>query len=78
MSIKYCECCERNVNMQMQIGCGTLILCIITCGLWLPFILFYSKQCPICRTKASLNLSLIYFALALWGIIFLVFFLLSI
>ncbi len=50
MARKYCELCERNVEAKRKIGIGTLILAVITFGLWLLLIPFYGKRCPICQS----------------------------
>lgn len=49
MTIKYCNLCERAVEAKRVIGVGTLILCVLTGGLWLFTIPFYSKRCAICK-----------------------------
>lgn len=49
MTVKYCMLCERKVSAEWQIGVGTLILVVITAGLWLLAILFYEERCPICK-----------------------------
>lgn len=46
---KYCVNCDRVVAVKRQIGVGTLILAILTSGLWLLLIPFYSKRCPMCK-----------------------------
>jgi len=45
---KYCSFCERPVQPKRRIGIGTLILVLITSGLWVFLIVFYRKRCPIC------------------------------
>lgn len=50
--VKYCTLCERNVEPRRKIGVGTLILFLLTLGVWLIAIPFYLKRCPICRTDA--------------------------
>ena len=52
MATKYCTLCERSVEAKRVIGVGTLILVLITGGLWLPIIFFYGKRCSICKSKA--------------------------
>jgi hypothetical protein len=52
MAIKYCNQCQRNVTPRRKIGIGTLILVLITCFIWIIFIPFYQKRCPICNTVA--------------------------
>jgi hypothetical protein len=49
MTIKHCTLCDRKVSAQRQIGVGTLILVIMTAGLWLVAVLLYEERCPICK-----------------------------
>ncbi len=49
MATKYCVNCDRVVEAKRQIGVGTFLLVIITSGLWLLVIPFYSKRCPMCK-----------------------------
>jgi RNA polymerase subunit RPABC4/transcription elongation factor Spt4 len=55
MAVKYCDHCDRVVTAKRKIGVGTLILSIITGGLWLLIIPFYSKRCPICLGTSLSN-----------------------
>jgi len=48
----YCNLCKRPVDARRQIGVGTLLLVLITGGLWLFLIPFYSKRCSICKSTA--------------------------
>lgn len=50
MARKYCTDCDRNVEANRVIGVGTLILAVITAGVWLLLIPFYSVRCSICKT----------------------------
>lgn len=50
MAIAYCTLCKRRVEARRQIGVGTLILVLITTGLWLIAIPFYSPRCSICKS----------------------------
>ncbi len=50
MAVKCYSLCERNVEAKRKIGVGTLILAVLTQGLWLIVILFYSKRCSICNS----------------------------
>src|ERR1041385_367394 len=52
MAIKYCQLCGRFVSARRKIGVGTLILCLLTFGLWVLVIPLYSKRCPICLSDA--------------------------
>jgi len=49
MSTKYCSNCNQQVTPHRKIGIDTLILCLITSFIWIIFIPFYSKRCPICK-----------------------------
>ncbi len=50
MPIKYCTICKKEVEEKRHIGIGTILLCLITYGIWLLVIPFYKKKCPICKT----------------------------
>lgn len=50
MAVQHCTLCDRKVSAQRQIGVGTLILVILTAGLWLLAIPFYEQRCPICKS----------------------------
>jgi uncharacterized small protein (DUF1192 family) len=52
MATMYCALCNRPVEAKRQIGAGTIILAVITGGLWLFTIPFYSKRCSICKSSA--------------------------
>jgi hypothetical protein len=52
MATRYCNLCKRKVVPKRVIGVGTLILAVLTGGLWLLLILFYSKRCPICKSTS--------------------------
>ena len=49
MASKYCMNCGRVVEARRVIGVGTIILILITGLIWVIFIPFYSKRCPICK-----------------------------
>jgi hypothetical protein len=49
MAVRYCLNCEQGVEAKRSIGIGTFILVILTGGLWLFLIPFYSKRCPMCK-----------------------------
>ncbi|MEI8663617.1 SHOCT domain-containing protein [Xenorhabdus bovienii] len=51
MTMKYCSVCEKNVDAKRKIGIGSLIAVIFTGFIWLIFLLFYSKRCPICQNS---------------------------
>lgn len=52
MSTMYCNLCKRPVEAKRNIGIGTIILILITGGVWLLTIPFYSKRCTICKSDA--------------------------
>ena len=49
--MNYCPNCKQNVSPKKEVGIGTLILALMTCGISLLVIPFYSKRCPMCKTK---------------------------
>lgn len=48
----YCALCRRPVDAGRRIGVGTIVLAVLTGGLWLLAIPFYEKRCAICRSAA--------------------------
>jgi len=52
MSAMYCALCRRPVEASRHIGPGTVVLAVITGGVWLMAIPFYAKRCSICRSAA--------------------------
>ena len=48
MAVKYCTLCQRNVTPKRKIGVGTLIGVFFTGFIWVLFIPFYKKRCPLC------------------------------
>ena len=52
MATMYCALCRRPVEGKRQIGAGTIVLAVITGGVWLIAIPFYSKRCSICKSAA--------------------------
>ena len=55
MSTKYCNLCERKVEAKREIGVGSLLLVLLTGGLWLIAIIFYGERCSICKSKALVS-----------------------
>ncbi len=55
MTIKYCTLCHRNVSPKRKIGIGTLIGIIFTGFIWVLFIPFYKKRCPLCHGSSLVN-----------------------
>lgn len=55
MAIKYCTLCHRNVSPKRKIGIGTLIGIIFTGFIWVLFIPFYKKRCPLCQGVALVS-----------------------
>jgi hypothetical protein len=56
MGIKYCNLCERKVEPKREIGIGSLILVLITGGLWILVLLFYQERCPVCKASGLTNI----------------------
>ncbi|HEX6135850.1 MAG TPA: hypothetical protein VFZ24_17885 [Longimicrobiales bacterium] len=52
MATMYCALCGRPVEAKRQIGAGTIILAVLTGGVWLAAIPFYRKRCSICKSAA--------------------------
>lgn len=52
MPTMYCALCQRPVEAKRQIGIGTVILAVVSGGLWLAAVPFYSKRCSICKSAA--------------------------
>ncbi len=48
MGTSYCPACKRETGHARNIGVGTLLMVILTCGFWLLAIPVYSKKCGIC------------------------------
>lgn len=55
MAIKYCTLCNRNVTPKRKIGIGTLICILFTGFIWVLFIPFYKKRCPLCHGVALVD-----------------------
>ncbi len=51
----YCNLCKRPVEAKRNLGIGTLLLVVLTAGIWLIAIPFYSKRCAICKSDALSN-----------------------
>lgn len=47
--VRYCYLCKRNINAKRRFGMGTLIMVLLTWGIWLLVLPFYNKKCPICH-----------------------------
>ena len=52
MATMYCALCNRPVEANRRIGAGTVVLAVITGGLWVLAIPFYPKRCAICESTA--------------------------
>jgi hypothetical protein len=52
MATMYCSLCRRPVEAKRQVGAGTIILAVISGGLWLVAVPFYRKRCSICKSAA--------------------------
>lgn len=51
----YCSLCERPVEARRKIGIGTLIVVVLTSGLWVLAIPFYRKRCPVCGGRSFVS-----------------------
>jgi hypothetical protein len=51
MKMGYCHWCQRNVGYKRAFGIGTLILVILTGGLWIIAMPFYPKRCIVCGNE---------------------------
>jgi hypothetical protein len=77
VAVGYCVLCQRHVPLSRKFGIGSLIAVLVTCGLWLFAMSFYSRRCAICRGVAisrpapsrSRRLSLVVLAIALGSLI---------
>ena len=49
--IYYCNICNRNTNVKRHIGAGSILLVLITGGLWLLALPFYRKRCVFCKGR---------------------------
>jgi len=52
MATMYCALCRRPVEAKRQVGAGTIVLGLVTAGLWFLAVPFYRKRCCICRSTA--------------------------
>lgn len=52
MATMYCALCKRPVDARRQIGAGTIIVAVLTAGLSLLAVPFYSRRCSICKSAA--------------------------
>ncbi len=43
-----CMMCQRDVQTRRKIGAGSVILVLVTAGVWILAIPFYRQRCPIC------------------------------
>jgi hypothetical protein len=50
MALRYCPYCQQMVTARRQFGIGTLLLVLVTGGLWLLVLGCYLKRCPICKS----------------------------
>jgi hypothetical protein len=49
MFVTYCLSCQRRTGFRAHYGfIGTLLMLLITCGLWLFALPFYPKHCVAC------------------------------
>jgi hypothetical protein len=52
MAVMYCALCRRPVEARRDIGLGTIVLAVLSGGLALLAVPFYSKRCSICKSAA--------------------------
>lgn len=57
MDLRYCAHCNCFVQPRRDLGAGTLILGLITCGWWLITLPLYQKKCPNCKGTNFTNAS---------------------
>jgi hypothetical protein len=50
MALRYCPHCEQMVTARRQFGIGTLLLVLVTGGLWLLVLGCYLPRCPLCKS----------------------------
>jgi hypothetical protein len=55
MVIKGCPTCFRETTHQRAFGIGTLIACVFSLGLWVPFLVLYPLRCNVCGDKRILR-----------------------
>ncbi|MBU2870940.1 hypothetical protein [Colwellia sp. E2M01] len=55
MAIRHCNLCERKVEAKREIGVGSLLLVLLTGGLWLIALIFYGERCSICKGNSLSN-----------------------
>jgi len=51
MKFEYCDNCGRNSGFKRNLGIGTLLMVLLTGGLWLLVIPFYPLRCINCGQK---------------------------
>jgi len=63
MEFQRCPNCEKDTGHKRAFGAGTIIVTIITCGLWVLVMPFYPMRCIVCgrevekiRTERDLTL----------------------
>jgi hypothetical protein len=50
MALRYCPHCQQTVTARRQFGIGTLLLVLVTDGLWLLVLGCYLPRCPLCKS----------------------------
>ena len=50
MALRYCPHCAQKVTARRQFGIGTLLLVLVTGGLWLLVLGCYLPRCPLCKS----------------------------
>jgi hypothetical protein len=50
---QFCTNCNRRTRFKKDLGWGTFLMIILTCGLWMFVIMFYPTRCLICGTSRT-------------------------
>jgi len=48
MQMEYCQTCGRKMGFKRLLGVGTILMVLLTLGLWILFIPFYPSRCISC------------------------------
>lgn len=51
MRMGFCSNCGRTVGHRRAFGVGTVIMCLITLGMWICVLPFYPKRCVACGAR---------------------------
>ena len=53
MEIVFCPNCKKPMGYKRAFGFGTLFAVVLTCGIWLLFLVFYPKRCIGCGLEKN-------------------------